>query len=142
MRSRVLGDVAFVVVELRSAHPGPPVLEPLLRQVEDGTLRVLDFLVVRRDAAEGQRITEIDGDDFSLAGLPLYAPGLISLDDVRHFLPWVPPDAVAAVILVEQRWDVRFIREVEDAGDRILATQAIPSAVANAALVATLGVSL
>ena len=39
----------------------------------------------------------------------------------------------------EQRWDVRFIREVEDAGDRILATQAIPSAVANAALVATLG---
>jgi len=53
----------------------------------------------------------------------------------------VPPDAVAAVILVEQRWDVRFIREVEDAGDRILATQAIPSAVANAALVATLGAS-
>ena len=129
MRSRVLGDVAFVVVELRSAHPGPPVLEPLLRQVEDGTLRVLDFLIVRRDAAEGQRITEVDGDDFSLAGLPLYAPGLISLD------------AVAAVILVEQRWDVRFIREVEDAGDRILATQAIPSAVANAALIATLGAS-
>ncbi|CAI7675901.1 unnamed protein product, partial [Penicillium discolor] len=87
MRSRVLGDVAFVVVELRSAYPGPPVLEPLLRQVEDGTLRVLDFLVVRRDAAEGHRITEVDGDDFSLAGLPLYAPGLISLDDVRHFLP-------------------------------------------------------
>jgi len=80
-----------------------------------------------------------DGDDFSLAGLPLYAPGLISLDDVRHFLPWVPPGAVAAVILVEQRWDVRFVREVEDGGDRILATQSIPSAVANAALVATLG---
>lgn len=43
------------------------------------------------------------------------------------------------MILVEQCWDVRFVREVEDGGDRILATQAIPSAVANAALAATLG---
>ena len=82
---------------------------------------------------------EIDGDDLTLAGLGLYAPGLISLDDVGHFLPWVPPGSTAAVILVEQRWDVRFMQEVEDGGDRVLATQAIPSAIANAALVATLG---
>ncbi|WP_336500930.1 DUF6325 family protein [Microbacterium paraoxydans] len=138
MRSRVLGDVAFVVVELRRERPGPPVLEPLLRQVEAGTLRVLDFLVVRREA-DAHRITEVDGDDFLLAGLRLYAPGLICVQDVGYFLPWVPLGAVAAVILVEQCWDLRFVREVEDGGDRILATQAIPSAIANAALAATLG---
>lgn len=138
MRTRVLGDVAFVVVELRRERPGPPVLEPLLRQVEAGTLRVLDFLVVRREA-DAHRITEVDGDDFLLAGLRLYAPGLICVQDVGYFLPWVPLGAVAAVILVEQCWHLRFVREVEDGGDRILATQAIPSAIANAALAATLG---
>lgn len=138
MGSHVLGDVAFVVVGLRRERPGPPVLEPLLREVEAGTLRVLDLLVVRRDVDQS-RVMEIDGDDLALAGLGLYAPGLISLDDVGHFLPWVPPGSTAAVILVEQRWDVRLVQEIEDGGDRVLATQAIPSAIANAALVGTLG---
>lgn len=137
MRGRALGDVAFVLVELRRERPGPPVLEPLLRQVEAGRIRVLDFLVVRRDA-EGHRITEIDAEDFTLAGLRLYAPGLIALDDVSHFLPWVPLESTAAVVLVEQLWDVHFLREVEEAGDRVLARQSIPSAIANVALVGTL----
>lgn len=138
MRLRVLGDVSFLVVHLRRDHPGPPLLEPLLRLVETGALRVLDFLVIEPTADGERRIVEIDRDDFRLAGLGLYAPGLISDGDVHHFTPWLPRDGVAAVVLVEQTWDLRFLREVEAGGDRVIAQQAIPAAIANAALASTL----
>ncbi|MCB8044765.1 hypothetical protein JM654_13070 [Microbacterium oxydans] len=45
---QALGDVEFVVVRLDDDRLGSTILGALLRQVESGTIRLLDFLVVRR----------------------------------------------------------------------------------------------
>lgn len=129
-----LGDVEFVVVHLDDDHLSPIVLEALLRQVEAGAVRPLDFLVIRRLAHDGFGLTEVDGGEFALAGLELAAPGLISEDDARHFASALPEGSLAALILVEQTWGQRFSRDVRLRGDRVVATQSIPARVANAVL--------
>jgi hypothetical protein len=134
MTQRELGDVEFVVIQLEHDRLSPRVLEALLRQVEIGALRLLDFLIVRRVSPGDYHLTEVDGDEFVLAGLELRTPGLVSEDDARHFLPELPVGTLAAVILVEPTWGERLSRDLAPRGDRVLATQPIPAAIANAVL--------
>jgi hypothetical protein len=134
MTLQALGDVEFVVVRLEDDRLGPDILEALLRQVESGSIRLLDFLVIHRLDAEGWRLSEIDADEFTLAGLGLDTPGLVCEDDARHFASGLPVGSRAALILVEPTWSERFSRDIDRRGDRVLATQPIPAAVANTIL--------
>lgn len=134
MSQNSLGDVEFVVVHLDDDHLSPTVLEALLWQVETGAVRLLDLLVVRCLARDEFQLTEVDGDEFALAGLGLSAPGLVCEDDVRYFVSALPVGSLAALILVEQTWGERFSRDVRLRGDRVLTTQPIPARIANAVL--------
>jgi hypothetical protein len=136
--TRTLGDVEFFVVRLGSDHLRPSVLEALLRQVEAGTVRVLDVLLIRRPTPREFGLSEVDADEFTLAGLELHARGIVSEDDVRHFAAGLPVASSALLILVEPTWAAQFCAELTFNGDTILATQFIPAAVANAVLGSTL----
>ena len=135
--TRALGDVEFVVVRLDSDHLRPSVLEALLRQVEAGTVRVLDVLLIRRPTPHEFGLIEVDSDEFTLAGLELHARGLVAEDDVRHFAAVLPVASSALLILVEPTWAEQFSAELTFNGDTVLATQFIPAAVANAVLGST-----
>jgi hypothetical protein len=138
MTLQALGDVEFVVVRLEDDRLSPDILEALLRQVESGAIRLLDFLLIRRLDVEDWRLIEVDGDEFTLAGLGLDTPGLICEDDARHFASGLPIGSLAALILVEPTWSERFSHDVDRRGDRILATQPIPAAIANTVLASAL----
>lgn len=135
---QALGDVEFVVVRLDDDRLSPNILEALLRQVESGAIRLLDFVIIRRLDGDGYRLIEIDGDEFTLAGLGLDTPGLVCEEDARHFAGRLPIGGRAALILVEPTWGETFSRDVDRRGDRILATQPIPAAIANAVLASAL----
>lgn len=135
--TRALGDVEFFVVRLDSDHLRPSVLEALLRQVEAGTVRVLDVLLIRRPAPHEFGLIEVDSDEFTLAGLELHARGLVAEDDVRHFAAVLPVASSALLILVEPTWAEQFSAELTFNGDTVLATQFIPASVANAVLGST-----
>lgn len=138
MTLQALGDVEFVVVRLEDDHLSPSFLEALLRQVESGAIRLLDFLLVQRLDDESCRLIEVDHDEFSLAGLGLDTPGLVCEDDAKHFAAGLSTGSLAAVMLVEPTWAERFLRDVDRRGDRVLATQPIPAAIANTVLEAAL----
>ncbi|WP_140403342.1 DUF6325 family protein [Microbacterium oxydans] len=138
MTLEALGDVEFVVVRLEDDRLSPDILEALLRQVESGAIRLLDFLLIQRLDVEDWRLIEIDADEFTLAGLGLDTPGLVCEEDARHFASGLPIGSLAALILVEPTWSERFSRDVDRRGDRILATQPIPAAIANAVLASAL----
>ena len=135
---QALGDVEFVVVRLVDDRLSPDILEALLRQVESGAIRLLDFLLIRRLGAEDWHLIEIDADEFTLAGLGLDTPGLVCEDDARHFASGLPIGSLAALILVEPTWSECFSRDVDRRGDRILATQPIPASIANTVLASAL----
>lgn len=134
MTLQALGDVEFVVVRLQGDRLSPHLLEALLTQVESGSIRLLDFLIVQRLDGADCRMIEIDRDEFTLAGLALDTPGLICEDDARHFAARLPISSLAAVILVEPTWGERFSRDLDHRYDHILATQPIPASVANEVL--------
>ncbi|WP_226532711.1 DUF6325 family protein [Microbacterium paraoxydans] len=135
---QALGDVEFVVVRLEDGRLSPNILEAVLRQVDSGAIRLLDFLIIhRRDDVEW-RLIEIDADEFALAGLGLDTPGLVSEDDARHFASHLPVGTIAALMLVEPTWSERFSRDVDRRGDSILAMQPIPAAIANTILTTAL----
>ena len=134
MTLQALGDVEFVVVRLEDDRLSPDILEALLRQVESGAIRLLDFLLIRRLDTDDWRLIEIDADEFTLAGLGLDTPGLVCEEDARYFASALPIGSLAALILVEPTWSERFSRDIDRRGDRILATQPIPAAVANTVL--------
>lgn len=138
MSLQALGDVEFVVVRLEDDRLGPDILEALLRQVESGAIRLLDFLLIRRLGADDWHLIEIDADEFTLAGLGLDTPGLVCEDDARHFASGLPIGSLAALILVEPTWSECFSRDVDRRGDRILATQPIPASIANTVLASAL----
>lgn len=138
MTLEALGDVEFVVVRLEDDRLSPDILEALLRQVESGAIRLLDFLLIQRLDMEDWRLIEIDADEFTLAGLGLDTPGLVCEEDARHFASGLPIGSLAALILVEPTWSEQFSRDVDRRGDRILATQPIPAAIANTVLASAL----
>ncbi|MCE0508195.1 DUF6325 family protein [Microbacterium sp. KKR3/1] len=133
-----LGDVEFVVVRLEDGRLSPNILEALLRQVESGAIRLLDFLILHRLHGDEWRLIEIDADEFALAGLGLDTPGLIGDDDARHFASHLPVGTVAALMLIEPTWSERFSRDVDRRGNSILAMQPIPAAIANTILATAL----
>ncbi|MFB8190170.1 DUF6325 family protein [Microbacterium sp. NPDC055988] len=138
MTLQALGDVEFVVVRLEDDRLSPDILEALLRQVESGAIRLLDFLLIHRLGVEDWRLIEVDADEFTLAGLGLDTPGLVCEDDARYFASGLPIGSLAALILLEPTWSERFSRDVDRRGDRILATQPIPAAIANTVLASAL----
>lgn len=99
--TRDLGDVQILVVRIGSDRPSPGLLEALLRQVEAGTLQLLDFFLLHRRTEGGYDLTEIDESEFSLAGLSLQIAGLVGTDDARRIAMDLPLGAWAAVVLVE-----------------------------------------
>lgn len=135
---RALGDVEFVVVRLEDDHLSSNILEALLRQVETGVIRLLDFLMIRRLGPEDYHLIEINPDEFTLAGLALGTPGLVCVDDAAHFAAEVPIGSLAALILVEPTWVERFARDVDRRSDPVLSTQPIPASIANSILSAAL----
>lgn len=134
---RELGDVEFFVVRLGADHLSLSALEALLRQVEAGTLRVLDVLLIRRPTPNGFALTEVDADEFALAGLQLHTPGIVCEEDVRHFASRIPVGSAAMLVLVEPMWAEQLCAELTFHGDAVLAAQLIPAAIANVVLHST-----
>lgn len=134
MTERALGDVEFFIVRLNSDHLSPSVLEALLRQVDQGAVRLLDLLLIRRPALDEYGLSEVDVDEFALAGLGLRTPGIVCEDDVRHFAAALPVGCVAMLILVEPTWAEEFSADLAFHGDTVIATQGIPASIANAVL--------
>lgn len=127
-----LHDVSVVVVSIDSDRPRPAVLEALLRQVEAGVLRLIDFLIVRREPGGTFDFAEVDGEMFDLAGLGLGVAGLLSVDDARVLCANIDTGDNAVLILVEPTWVEQFSAELSARGADVLATHPISSSHANA----------
>ncbi|WP_091233213.1 DUF6325 family protein [Microbacterium sp. 3J1] len=132
MSDRALHDVVVLVVRLDSDRPRPAVLEALLQQVECGVLRLVDFLIVRRNRQPGSfDYVEIDEQTFGLAGLRPGVPGLVSREDAMTLCADLPVNGTAALILVEPTWLERFSSELRRHGADVLSAQPITASHAN-----------
>jgi Family of unknown function (DUF6325) len=129
---RTLGPVEFLVARLVEGQPDPDLLRRLSELVRAGGVRVLDFVVATRTVQGAVSWSDVDAEEFSLAGIDLVIPGMISEQDIREVLARVASGGWA-IIVVEHTWSSPE-RQFRHPGATVLSVAHIPAALAEAAL--------
>ncbi|MCY1158202.1 MAG: hypothetical protein MOP51_1225 [Citricoccus sp.] len=127
-----LGPVEFLAARLVEARPDPDLLRRLSELVRAGGVRVLDFVVATRTAHGLVSWSDIDAEEFSLAGVDLLVPGMITEQDIREVLARLAPGGWA-IFVVEHTWSYPE-HQFRHPGATVVSVAHIPAAVAEAAL--------
>lgn len=125
-----LGPVDYLVIEFPAGHQNftGEIAEALLALVDAGTIRVIDMIVLTKDA-DG----EIDALELSDAGelgalveLEAELAELLAAEDVAHLANAMEPGSVAGVLVYENLWAAPFASATRRAGGELIANGRIP----------------
>ncbi len=119
------GPVDFVAREFKGE-----IFPELMKLVNDGVVRVIDIIVVKKDAdgtVTHQEIQETDQNVLAVFN-PLKAEinGMIQVEDIEMIGEKLEPNTTAAVLLFENLWAVKFVQAVENANGRAVMHVRIP----------------
>ena len=125
-----MGPVDFVVLEFPAGHQHftGEVIEELAQLVESGTVRLLDMLILAKDAdgtIEAMEIDEVPGLD-EMRGLEAHVAEILAEDDVVNLAAAMEPGSVAGVLVWENAWAAPFGSAARRAGGQLIATGRIP----------------
>ena len=125
-----LGPVDYVVVEFppgASNFTGEMAAE-LLRLVDAGTIRVIDVLILTKDADGNVEATEFsDIDELGeLQALEAELAELLAAEDVEHLAAAMDPGSTAGVLIWENLWAAPFAAAARRSGGQLIANGRIP----------------
>lgn len=125
-----LGPVDFVVVEFPpdvSNFSGEMTAE-LGKLVSAGTIRMLDLIILTKDADGGIDAVEIedldDADEVRVAEAQL--AGLLAEKDVMNLAAAMKPGTTAGVLVWENTWAAPFASAARRSGGQLIANGRIP----------------
>ena len=124
------GPIDFVALEFKGNQFKGEILPALLDLVNREVIRVIDMIVVKKDADGTVTTQEMqEHDDAVLAVFnPLKAEinGMIQVEDIEMIGENLEPNSTAAVILFENLWAIKFVEAVENANGRSVMHVRIP----------------
>jgi Family of unknown function (DUF6325) len=129
----VLGPVDYLVVEFPAdkANFKGEVAAELSALIDSGTIRVLDLLLMRKDADGSVEGIELEDVDESLVGelreVEREAAMLLAAEDVESIGAALEPGSVAGVLVWENTWAGPFGAAVRRAGGQLVANGRIPT---------------
>src|SRR6476619_6213342 len=125
-----LGPVDWIVVEFPGSKFNGEIAPALLDLVERDLVRVLDLLILKKDADGSLEAFEIsDLDESEIGELRSYESELamlLSEDDVTAVAAAVEPGTSAAVLVWENAWAAPFASAVRHSGGQLVASGRIP----------------
>jgi hypothetical protein len=125
-----LGPVDWIVVEFPGSKFNGEIAPALLDLVERDLVRVLDLLVLKKDADGSLEAFELsDLDQGEIGGLRTYESGLamlLSEEDVTSLAAAIEPGSSAAVLVWENTWAAPFASAVRRSGGQLAASGRIP----------------
>ena len=124
------GPVDYLVVEFpasASNFTGEMAAE-LAKLVQNGTVRLLDLLVLHKDDDGNLEAFEIDDLDEvdELRALETQVAEILAEDDVTHLAASMENGSTAGVIVWENSWAAPFASAARRAGGQLIATGRIP----------------
>jgi hypothetical protein len=133
-----LGPVDYVVIEFPAGaqHFSGEVAGELASLVEAGTIRVLDVLVLAKDAdgsVEAMELDDLDEMD-ELRVVEAQLAEILAEEDVLHLAAAMEPGSVAGVVIWENTWAAPFGSAARRAGGQLIASGRIPIQAIAAAL--------
>jgi len=113
----------------------------LVDLVDQGLIRILDLLFVKRDedgTLTTAELTDIDGDgELDLMVFEGAASGLLDESDLADAATVVEPGSSAAILLFENRWATPFTQALRRGGAEVVAAGYVPLDALAASLDAT-----
>ena len=129
--STEMGPVDYLVVEFpgnKMTGEGLPILVDL---VDQGLIRILDLVFVRKDddgSISGIAIADLDGDgEQDLAVFEGASSGLIDDDDVSSAGDVLEPGCSAGILVYENLWARPFAAALRRGGGQLVASGRIPA---------------
>ena len=124
-----MGPIDWILIEF-SGPPTGAAAPYLLDLVERGLIRILDLVLVNKDA-EGTltilELADVDGDgELDLTVFEGVRSGLLGEDDVAEAAEAMESDTSAVMMLYENTWAAPFAVAVRKAGGQLVASGRIP----------------
>ena len=125
-----LGPVDYLVVEFpagASSFTGEMAAE-LRALVDSGTIRVIDVLILTKDADGTVEATELSdiAELGELQAIEAQLAELLAEEDVDHLAAAMEPGSTAGVLIWENVWAARFASAVRRSGGQLIADGRIP----------------
>jgi hypothetical protein len=125
-----LGPVDWIVVEFPGSRFNGQIAPALLDLVERDLIRVLDLLVLKKDADGSLEAFELsDLDEGEVGELRTYESELamlLSEEDVASLAAAIEPGSSAGVLVWENTWAAPFASAVRRSGGQLVASGRIP----------------
>jgi hypothetical protein len=134
-----MGPLEYLVVAFPGSRFKGDIIPALKRVVDNGTIRVIDLVFVRKDASGN--VTEVELEDLDLqeeadgfSSVVGEISGLFAEDDIFQVAESLDNGSSAALLLVEHLWATEFRDAVVAAGGVLVASERIPKETVDRAL--------
>lgn len=121
------GPIDFVLLEFPGDKLTGRAGEELLKLVEDGTIHLLDLLVVGKSEDGDVFALDVGEDGGSFTMMSGARSGLLGDDDVAEATGVLEPGRVAALIVYENAWAAPFVAAARESGGEMVASARIPA---------------
>jgi hypothetical protein len=125
-----LGPVDYLVVEFPAgvSNFSGQMATQLATLVNNGTIRLLDLLILTKDDAGGIDAFEIDDleEVDELRALETEIAEILAEEDIAHLAEAMEPGSTAGVLVWENSWAAPFASAARRAGGQLIATGRIP----------------
>lgn len=130
------GPVEILVVGFEGERPDAATFDAIADLVEAGDIRLLDAVIVSRDADGNLDAVEFEdlGDEVDITEIQLEASGLVGEEDYADLAEVIPPGTSAALLAVELVWAKKLASRFAESGGVMLHAERIPAPVVNAVL--------
>lgn len=119
------GPIDFIIIEFKKIKFKGEIVKALDRAVSDGTIAVLDLVLITKDKTGN--ITEIELnniDDEIIAGFVKandLKGGIVSDDDIAEVADLLEPDTAAGLLVIEHLWAKDLKKAIVSAGGQLMA---------------------
>jgi hypothetical protein len=125
-----LGPLEYIVIGFEGTHFDGSVAHEIGKVVENGTIRIVDAVMLAKNAGGDLAVVEIDAKDDprfeTLAPLLKDRLGLFTAEDLAAIAVSMPSDTAALVILFEHHWAVSIKEALQAANGTLIGRAVIP----------------
>jgi Family of unknown function (DUF6325) len=126
-----LGPVDYVIVEFPEGHANftGEMVDELIKLVEAGTIRVVDIIVLAKDAegdVDAMELSDID-DLGPLEAIEAEMAELLAEEDIVNLAAAMDPGSTAGVLVYENVWAAPFASAARRSGGQLIANGRIPT---------------
>jgi Family of unknown function (DUF6325) len=129
-----MGPLEFLVVGFDGNRFSGEIMPEIRSLRQQGTIRVLDLLFLRKDASgaiETIELADLPDDELEKVGeVDTDEDGWFSVEDIDRMKDSLPANSSVAMLLVEHSWATRLAETIRRANGQLLYNERIPIGVA------------